>query len=199
MSILITTSRRPTRRTRSLCNDLARVIPGAVRINRGKLSLEGVALRAIELGADRIILVSVYKGNPGKMHFFEVSSETFKRLGPDMLLAGVKLQRDLGIRSLRRHNSLGVVTTGSANNEIRKLADALGYILKSEVYVLDSMERAADLREEKGLELILKVEEDRRSLAALSFYSLLNEKIVGPIIRVKKLFWEPKVLLIGET
>ncbi|MHA1708868.1 MAG: hypothetical protein ACTSXJ_03485 [Candidatus Baldrarchaeia archaeon] len=163
------------------------------------MSLEGVALRAIELGADRIILVSVYKGNPGKMHFFEVSSETFKRLGPDMLLAGVKLQRDLGIRSLRRHNSLGVVTTGSANNEIRKLADALGYILKSEVYVLDSMERAADLREEKGLELILKVEEDRRSLAALSFYSLLNEKIVGPIIRVKKLFWEPKVLLIGET
>ena len=48
--ILLTTSHRPTRRIRSLCNDLTRSIPNSIRVNRGKMNFFDVAAKAIELG-----------------------------------------------------------------------------------------------------------------------------------------------------
>ena len=74
--ILLTTSRRPTERIRTLCRELAHVIPNAVRVNRGKLSLDGVAERALEFGADHVIIIDRWKGGPGEIQFF---SRRFRR------------------------------------------------------------------------------------------------------------------------
>ncbi|RLI44046.1 Brix domain containing protein, partial [Candidatus Bathyarchaeota archaeon] len=73
--ILLTTSRRPTPRIRTFCRDLARSIPNVVRVNRGKLSLDGVAERAIEFDADRVVIINRWKGGPGKIELFEVGQE----------------------------------------------------------------------------------------------------------------------------
>mgnify|MGYP000020469244 CR=1 FL=1 len=53
--IIITTSRRPTRRIRSFCSDLERSIPNSIKITRGKLSFENLIEKALKLEADRLI------------------------------------------------------------------------------------------------------------------------------------------------
>ena len=55
--ILLTTSRRPTGAIRSLCRDFVNSIPDVVRVNRGKMSLDGIAEKAIEVEADRVVVV----------------------------------------------------------------------------------------------------------------------------------------------
>ena len=60
--ILITTSRRPTQLIRTLCNDLSRVFPNSLRINRGKLNFEGIIDKALVIKADRLIIIEKWKG-----------------------------------------------------------------------------------------------------------------------------------------
>lgn len=59
--ILLTTSRRPTKRIRKFCHDVERSIPDVIRINRGKLNLDGIAEKALELNADRVIIIFATK------------------------------------------------------------------------------------------------------------------------------------------
>ena len=72
--ILLTTSRRPTGRIRTFCRDLSNSIPDVVRVNRGKMSLDGVAEKAIEVEADHIIVVDRWHGGPGKINLFQLST-----------------------------------------------------------------------------------------------------------------------------
>jgi len=104
--IIITTSRRPTRRIRTFCNDLARCIPNSMRINRGKLSREGLAEKAYELEADRVIIVDRWKGGPGKIELFNVR-EALVGVPPLIYIRGIKLQREMGFPKSRRFSSMG--------------------------------------------------------------------------------------------
>ena len=86
---IVTTSRRPSRRVRRFCKELLYVIPNSVKVNRGKLSLDELYLKALELGGKRVILVSVLKGNPGVISFYDVNDGLLK-LFPWIVVAGVK-------------------------------------------------------------------------------------------------------------
>ena len=101
--ILLTTSRRPTGRIRTFCRDLANSIPDVTRVNRGKMSLDGVAEKAIELEADRVVVVDRWHGGPGKINLFQISSTGLKPVPPLMLIGKIRLRRELneGRRSVR--------------------------------------------------------------------------------------------------
>ena len=130
---LITTSRRPTRRTRSFCKDLQQALPRAIKINRGKMSLSDVALKAIELGANRVILISVYKGNPGRIRFFSASSRSFYELPPTINIAGVKLLREFPRAKSMNPSSLFILPQAGSSSEVVLFAEALSAALNAEV------------------------------------------------------------------
>ena len=65
--MIITTSRKPSQRTRSLVNDLARVFNFEI-LNRGKIPLSEL----IE-NKDDMIIVEELKGNPGRIKIFNFS------------------------------------------------------------------------------------------------------------------------------
>ena len=118
--ILITTSGRPAQRMRTLCNDLQRVIPKAMRINRGKLSIKGLAEKALEVGADRIIMVERRKGGPGCIKLCTLpihSGETFT-----YFLSGVKTQDDIGRRTTIREGLI-VTVEKNASTLVRRVAN----------------------------------------------------------------------------
>ena len=81
--MIITTSRKPSQRTRSFCKRFARYLK-AEYITRGKLSLKEV----LNLG-DKIIYVTEFKGNPGKITIFEKGKEVLK-----INIKGVSLEYD---------------------------------------------------------------------------------------------------------
>jgi U3 small nucleolar ribonucleoprotein protein IMP4 len=67
--MLITTSRKPSQRTRTFCRGLERVIKARC-INRGKMSVREVFLKAKKLKFDRIAIISERDGNPSGLDIY---------------------------------------------------------------------------------------------------------------------------------
>lgn len=67
--MLITTSRKPSQRTRTFCRGLERALD-ARSVNRGKMSLRDVFLKAKEMGKDRVAVVSERDGNPNGIEIY---------------------------------------------------------------------------------------------------------------------------------
>ena len=79
MPLLITTSRRPSRRTRTLAKELNRVIPGSMKINRGKLNLSKLREYMIRKGLNKLLIIETRKGNPSILQFLSLSKKKFTR------------------------------------------------------------------------------------------------------------------------
>ncbi len=93
--ILITSSRKPSRRTRSLMRDLSHVIPRALRINRGKSSLWDLAQTAISRGMGRILVVWERKGNPRSFVFYRASLAGVIPVRRAIYFNSVRLRREI--------------------------------------------------------------------------------------------------------
>ena len=97
MGLIVTTSRRPSPRTRSLVKDLVGVIPGAVRLTRGHMSMEELAREALIRGLNRVVVIGERRGNPSIIRVYAVKSEG---LGLDNIVSfivkGVTLSREAG-------------------------------------------------------------------------------------------------------
>jgi rRNA maturation protein Rpf1 len=122
--ILVTTSRRPTERIRALCNDLARSIPGAVRVNRGKMNLDGVAEKALEIAADRVVVVNRWRGGLGKIEFFKVGLGDLTSVFPILYIASVRLQREYTVK-IGLVRSLAATTSPRCSSGEMKTAESL--------------------------------------------------------------------------
>ncbi len=66
-SMLVTTSRKPSAKTRTLCKLLSRFIAGRC-ISRGKMGMQEL-LEFVE--GDALIVVGEYHGNPGELSFYD--------------------------------------------------------------------------------------------------------------------------------
>ena len=95
MSLLITTSRYPTRRTRTFCKDFVSVIPRSAYITRGHANLIDIASYAKLHNFTHFGIVSVWKGNPGKIMFYKITGDTYMQVSPIMYLKGVATTKDL--------------------------------------------------------------------------------------------------------
>lgn len=127
--ILITTSHRPTQRMRTLCKDLNRVLPNTIRINRGKLSIRGVAEKAMEYKADRVIIMERRQGGPGRIQFYKNIFGELEQTPPNIYLKGIKIQDELGQKTPIKGS---MIITSSRNPElkIKELASQLSDFLR---------------------------------------------------------------------
>lgn len=66
-SMLITTSRKPSAKTRTLCKLLSRVASGRC-IARGKMGMQELVESA---GGGALVVIGEYHGNPGELSFFD--------------------------------------------------------------------------------------------------------------------------------
>ncbi len=72
--MLITTSRKPSQRTRSFCKSLVTVLNSSY-INRGKMSIRDILIKSSELGFNKIAIISEMKGNPSRIDFQDAEGE----------------------------------------------------------------------------------------------------------------------------
>jgi U3 small nucleolar ribonucleoprotein protein IMP4 len=73
--MLITTSRKPSQRTRTFARSLERVL-NAKYINRGKMSLRDVLIKSSQLNFNRIIIISEMKGNPSRIEILNSNGDS---------------------------------------------------------------------------------------------------------------------------
>lgn len=67
--MLISTSRKPSSKTRKFCKNFSHAI-GSTYINRGKMNMRELLLRALEENEINLAIVNEIKGNPSKITFY---------------------------------------------------------------------------------------------------------------------------------
>ncbi|MDD1775398.1 MAG: ribosomal biogenesis protein, partial [Methanobacterium sp.] len=72
--MLITTSRKPSPRTRSFARNLERIF-NSKYVNRGKMSMRDVFIKSRELGYRNSIVISEIKGNPSRIEVFDLEGD----------------------------------------------------------------------------------------------------------------------------
>ena len=180
--ILLTTSRRPTNRMRTLCHDLARSIPNVVRINRGKLNLDGIAEKALEFNADRVIIVDRWKGGPGKIKLFQAGPEGLILVPPLIFVGGIRLQRELeGVRA-KPVRSLTITTSHEKSPQVAKIAESLSGFLNVPASTMD----VAASRYEAAMH----VSSGASAQIQITFMLLPQAMEIGPRITVSRVVWE---------
>ncbi len=177
--LLITTSRRPTQHIRTLCNDLSRVLPNSLRINRGKLNFEGIIDKALVIKADRLIIIEKWKGGFGKIKLYTISPEV-SRFYPIIYLSHVKTQNDLGFRKTIRKR-LAITIQQDTSKDINRLAHALSTFIKLPIaHMQKDIPFQASIHFSNLKNCWIKI--------AITMPPILKE--VGPILIVKNLLWD---------
>ena len=98
--MFITTSRKPSQRTRTFARSLERVL-NAKYINRGKMSLRDVLIKSDNLNFNRIIIISEMKGNPSKIEILNSSGDSLISLNATVSITSLsgRIEKDrLSIR-----------------------------------------------------------------------------------------------------
>ena len=103
----MTTSRKPSPRTRTFCKDFARVFPHSVYSSRGKASLDSVIEKARELGKEFIAIVFETNGNPSKIEFIKVSEDSWD-WAKSLQLTGVSLSREISGKKIEIPTDLSI-------------------------------------------------------------------------------------------
>lgn len=159
--MLITTSRKPSQRTRSFCKSLASVL-NVKNINRGKMSIRDVLVKSSELGYGMVMLVSEMKGNPNKIDFQDEYGETIFSMDVTVGIPKSGASKDrVQPKSLKIYSEVG---------ELVKIGDLLGIPLNT------------DDSETKNL-LMIKGG-DHKNKAVIEFYGI-NGDLTGPKIFIR--------------
>ncbi|WP_461865541.1 ribosomal biogenesis protein [Thermococcus sp.] len=185
--MLITTSHRPTRRTRSFGHDLEKVFPNALYLTRGKKTLQDLLMEAYDRGYERLLIINVWKGNPLKMTFIKVSPTDWGYLGY-LYLHGIKLQREIGFRNIRPiREEMPFIVTMAKRVGIDHVAFAQVFAELTGGKFVPRGDRSLQTIADKNSTDVLSVVERHPRGMALNFYrfDISREQAVGPLISVK--------------
>jgi len=175
--ILLTTSRRPTNRIRSFCHDFAVCLPDIVRINRGKLNLDGIVEKALGIDAYRAVIVDRWKGGSGKIQLFLVKEIGLTPVPPIIYIRGIKLRREFEIKRMRAR-SFVMTTLPEGSSCSKEVGELLAHFFNIPVL---SAEQAVS-RYPASMHIL----ENTSSLIIITFVLLPDFTEIGPRISVAK-------------
>ena len=169
--ILITTTRRPSPRTRSLVKDLVSVIPGAIRFTRGHYNIEELSFEATAVGAARVIIVGTMRGNPSILRFYEPRPPKLYHIA-SLIVKGVALSREIGSGKLPSLRGLRLkVYPGSSEGTVPRVSELL----------MRGLMAGLAIEKRDGRAVVVSVD-PRGSEAILTFW--FRGAMVGPRLRV---------------
>ncbi len=178
--LIVTSSRHVNARVRSLVKELARVIPGAIKLNRGKLSIEELFSLAKGLGAKRVVIVCRgLMGNPGRIIFLDTSEEEVSFYPLILRILGVKLAREHGVKATRPRGL--VVVPGNLDDEVVQLSQELASVLCLNCIELP-LEELSSIQAHYGGALL--VERRGGKAFVLRFINTSDLKPIGPRLTV---------------
>jgi len=177
--ILITTSRRPTRMMRTFCNDLANTIPSLKRVNRGKMSSHEISEKAIDIGADKVLIIDRWKGRPGRIRFFEVKDGLYQ-IPPQIYIRGVKFRREFNVKRIVSRKVF--IDISEEKVEIQRLGEMLSGFFELPVKV--------DEKSGSQKNIVMRLSSELDNVIRVSFYQMPKNMEIGPRIRISHAVWK---------
>lgn len=180
-NVLVTTSREPTDKIRTFCNDIAHAIPNVVRVNRGKLSLDGVAEKALELNADRVIIIDRWKRGFAVIQFYRIGAYGLTPSPPVIYIASVRFRRDFEVRA-KRVKALAITIPSEISSAGKRLAQSIGEFF--DIPVFTSEEKVS------GFSAAMRISSNLPDKVQMTFVIFPTLVETGPRISVSKVAWE---------
>ena len=156
--MLISTSRKPSQKTRKFCKVLARTTD-STSVNRGKMNMRELLLKALEVDEYNVAVVNEIKGNPSRISFYSNKGELLLTL-----LIGVTLENE---------------KTNIAPSQLKIVSEVEELNVLSEILDFDLVDSA-----EENCILIAKSDD---SLARIQFINKFGDKLKFQV-NVKKIF-----------
>ena len=155
--MLISTSRKPSQKTRKFCKNLARTTD-STSVNRGKMNMRELLLKALELDEFNLAIVNEIKGNPSKITFYSNKGEVL----------------------------LVILVSASIENETLNIAPSKLKIV-SEVERLNVLSEILDIElADEAQDNYILISSDDDSVAKINFINKFGDKIKFQI-NVKKI------------
>jgi len=171
---LVTTSHRPSQRLRSFIKDLTLILPGSLRVNRGKRRLADLAYLALANNKKYVIVVDRWRGNPSLIRIYTLNMGGGGDLNlvryADIALAGVRLSREGGLK-------LAKPVTGYREVDYSKCSSDKCLELSG---LLTSLLREF-LGKHPGYRLVVG---DEKNIVTIKLMTE-NERDIGPLIKVR--------------
>ncbi len=126
--IVISTSRKPSQRTRSLCKELQIMLPNALYIQRGKSNFDELLKKSEQEKAPLLLLIGERDGNPGSLDLYSVEKAEDPVVSFE--IEGVRLAREYGATVRSRTKTLDL--SSDSNEEAIDLQKLLEKYFKGE-------------------------------------------------------------------
>lgn len=156
-------------------------MPNLVRFNRGKMSADEVAEKALDYEADRAVIVDRWHGGPGDIKLFKIEESGLISFPPVMHVARIKLQREFEAIRVMPAGSIVVDALG-ARQEFLRLSDALSSFFNM------TIKSIGEASEES--ETLLYLLQDNVGRVVITFISEPNHVEIGPRIVASSLEWQ---------
>jgi len=155
-----------------------------MRINRGKLSLEGVAKKALELDAEKVVIIGGWRGSPGKIEFFRINEKGLDVVPPLIFIKKVKLRRDFE-ENLPRGKIKPVTITASQRTslEVKRLENVLSEFFSIPVLSLKEIYN-------RKYDAAMQISADQSNRITITFKLIPELVEAGPQIRISHLVWK---------
>jgi rRNA maturation protein Rpf1 len=145
------------------------------------MSQDGVAEKALELDADRVIVVDRWHGGPGRINLFQVTSNGLTPVPPVVRMSGIRLRRE--IKEKTRGACSSVITVDSTNSsELQRTAESLSQFLGLPLLPLDEAT--------KGHRVSMHFSLDSKKRLQITFMVLGRMVEIGPRLTLSRLIWE---------
>ena len=155
--MLISTSRKPSQKTRKFCKNLAHAT-GSTSVNRGKMNMRELLVKALEVDEFNLAIVNEIKGNPSRISFYSNKGE---------LLLTILIGASEGSEKMN---------IAPSQLKIVSMVDKLNVL--SDILDMDLVERAEDN--------FILITESEDSVAKINFINKFGDKINFQI-NVKKI------------
>lgn len=176
-NLLITTSHRPSYRTRTFIKDFSTALPGTIRVHRGKKTLLELAIEAKRYRVKYIAVVGEKKGNPSMIRLYSIGeghrySQDILKHYATIVMKGVSLTRELP-DSTRAYNPEKLLI--DVDNCITDQCYILG-----DIFLKIYSDRIDYERYDVKIMFI-----DEKNVVRAEIRSRLN-RVCGPILRISK-------------
>jgi U3 small nucleolar ribonucleoprotein protein IMP4 len=178
---VITTSRKPSQRTRSFLRDLVRVIPWSFHFTRGSCSLNDLADELTVLGINRLLIIHEKKGNPSLVKFYKLEDGKLAERDYRIRIKGISLAREL-----KRGRSK--FTSESKLRVVNKCQSDFGEQLYTMLSIFFNFERMREIPDNENLKGYAINFSDKDMMITLDFQQIETKEMIGPRITVSDVF-----------
>ena len=144
-----------------------------------------MAEKALELDAEKVIIISKWRGDSGKIELFRISEKGLDAVLPLIYVKDVKLRRDFEKNALRgrRLKSVAITASKTASLEVKKLENVLSKFFDVPVF---SLKEICDREYDAAVQILT----DQSNRIIVTFKLVPEFVEVGPQIGVSHLVWE---------